>query len=79
MQGTCVMAWFLHFSLAFPISLGKKLMFKHVTRTSHAQNLACTLRYVLLTKMVFQIFVHAGAKILQQPLFDVNNVVVSQF
>ena len=54
-------------------------MFKHVTRTSHAQTLACTLRYVLLTKIVFQIFLYNMPTYYNKPLFDVNNVVVSQF
>ena len=50
------------FLVSSQIHPAKMLMFQHVTRISLKQIIACTLRYVLLTEIVLQIFVHAEPK-----------------
>ena len=78
--GTCIFVWFLHFSPVFINPLGRTLTFQPVTRISLVQTIACKLCHglTLLTKIVLQIFVHAGPKRLQ-PLSDDYSVVLSQF
>ena len=77
-QGTCILLFGDHiFSPVFLNPPGRTLTFQHVTRISLVQTIACTLRHglTLLTKIVFQIFVHAGPKRLQQ-LSDDYSVVL---
>ena len=68
----CYLQWKVHVKLLTsdisPFLFLSVLCGKNFTRTSHVQNHTWTLRYVLLTKIVLLIFVHAAPKI-QNPLW----------
>ena len=68
----CYLQWKVHVKLLTsdisPFLFLSVLCGKNFTGTSHVQNHTWTLRYVLLTKIVLLIFVHAAPKI-QNPLW----------